>query len=336
VIYLNHNYFIVNNKKSEKFSLNSFFGVSQLGISRLKRLISEDLSRAFTTRELQGFIRNIDRNLDLYELTGYKKDAPIPRKDAAKEVVDYLVETKRLHKLLDLIIYTSQNGFKGEGVTFFGLKTILKEMEECGYKYRGDLKKVVYIEKNLEKRNDWGFLEDGKVYNFCFVSVDICGNSKLVREYDSLLIKDTYKNFKKMVCTSVESRKGRIWSWEGDGGLLVFHLDDFVNQSILACVDIVSSMPVFNATSNMLGEDIRIRIGLNAGSAEYKNDTASITSDSIEETRCIEKKHTEPATISISKHTVQYIDMLLRNNFIFKDINGMDLYQLRLPIRSGS
>jgi hypothetical protein len=323
----------LKNHLGKKLSITYWSNV--LGISRLKRLISEDLSRAFTTREIQTFIRNLDRNLDLYDLTGYKKDAPIPRKDAAKEVVDYLVETKRLHQLLDLIIYTSQNGFKGEGVTFFGLKTILKEMEECGYKYRTDIKKVVYIEKKQEKRNDWGFLEEGKVYNFCFASVDICGNSKLVREYDSMLIKDTYKNFKNMVTASVECRKGRIWNWEGDGGLLVFHLDDFVNQAVLSCIDIMASMIVFNATSNTLNEDIRIRIGLNAGTAEYKNDTASISSDSIEETKSIEKKHTEPETISISKHTVQYIDVLLRNNFVFKEINGVDLYQLKTPLRSG-
>jgi class 3 adenylate cyclase len=305
-----------------------------LGISRLKRLISEDLARTFTAREIQTFIRNIDRNLDVYDITGYKHDSPIPRKDAAKGVVDYLVDTKRLHQLLDLLIYTSQNGFKGEGIAFNGIKLIFKEMEECGYTYRNDLRKVVFIEKTLEKRNDWGFLEEGKVYNFCFVSVDICGNSKLVREYDSLMIKDTYKNFKKMVTNSVEIRKGRIWNWEGDGGLCVFHLDDFVNQAVLSSIDIMSSMIIFNSTTNLLNEDIRIRIGINAGSAEYKNDTASITSDSIEETKNIEKKHTEPETISISKHTVQYIDVLIRNNFIFKEINSMDLYQLKIPIRS--
>lgn len=305
-----------------------------MGISRLKKLLSETLSRTFDTRDLQLFVRGIERNLDLYDLTGFLQNYTIPRKDAAEAVVDYFFRTKKVLKFLNLIVFTSKRGFKGENITFDGFGAILKEMEECGYKYSPELKKVVLINSDgNEKRNDWGFLEENKIYNFCFASVDICGNSKLVRKYDGTLIKETYKNFKKFVSSVVEYRKGRIWRWEGDGGLYVFHLNDFVKDSILTSIEIMSSMTLFNATANLLGEDLKIRIGINAGEAEYKNDASLIISDAIQKTGEIEKKYTIPETISISKHTAVHIDASIKNYFIETEVNGLNLYQIKIPIR---
>lgn len=283
------------------------------------------------TPQIQLFGRELDKNLDLYELTGFPKGCSIPRKDAAEQVVDYFFSTKRINLLLELIINIHKSGFKGEEVIIHNIKDILKEMEECGYEYKNDLSKVVFSE-NKGKRTDWGFLQEGKSYNFCFVSIDICGNSTLVRKYDSYHIKETYNNFKKLVSNSILSRNGRIWSWEGDGGLVAFLLDDFVNSAIFTSIDILNSLIKFNAIENFLNEDISIRIGINAGHAEYKKDTNLITSDAIEFTKIIEKKHTEKSSISISRHTYQYINALIREFMIEKEINGLNVYQLKLPI----
>ncbi len=302
-----------------------------MGISKLKKLLSEALSRAFMTPQIQLFGREIERNLDLYDLTGFPKGCSIPRKDAAEQLVDYFFKTKRISTLLEAIIKAQKFGFKGENVFIPNLNDIIKEMEECGYRYKNDLEKVVLSEKKA-KRADWGFLEEGHTYNFCFISIDICGNSELVRKYNSSYIKETYTNFKKLVNDCIISRNGRIWSWEGDGGLVAFLLDDFVNNALFASIDILNSLIKFNTTINFLNEPLSIRIGINAGNAEYKKNTQLITSDSIELTRRIEKHHTETGTISISKHTYQYVNVLIREFMIEKEINGASIYQLKLPI----
>jgi len=302
-----------------------------LGISKLKRLLSDAISRAFMTQDIQLFGREIDKNLDLYELTGFPRGCSIPRKDAADQIVDYFFNTKRISHLLELIIKVHKFGFKGEKVIIHNINHIIKEMNECGYQYKSDLEKVVFSESS-GKRTDWGFLEEGKSYNFCFISIDICGNSKLVRKYDSYHIKETYKNFKNLITKCILSRNGRIWSWEGDGGLVAFLLDDFVNNAVFTSIDILNSLIIFNATENFLNEDINIRIGINAGQAEYKKSTNLINSDSIELTKEIEKKHTEKSTISISRHTYQYVNALIREFMVEKEINGLSVYQLKLPI----
>lgn len=303
-----------------------------MGISRLKRLIIEDLTRTFDTRGLQLLVRNIDRDFDIHKMTGISETLSVSKKDAANIIVDYFFKAKKPLLLLDLFIQVSKYGFKGESICFNNLKQIYKEMDECGYKYDEKIKKVIIKSNQQETRSDWGYLQEGSTYNFCFVSVDICGNSKLVRKYDRAAISDTYSNYNKMVLKSVDCRKGRIWHWEGDGGLLVFHLGDFVNDALMASIEILSFIKIFNVTANFLGEDLRIRIGINAGNAEYKKDVSSITSDSIEYTKLIEKKHTEPMTISVSKHTISHVGSVLRKYFVETNINGQDIYKLKVPI----
>ena len=304
-----------------------------MGISRLKRLLSEALTRAFNTNQIQLFGRVVYPNLDLYELTGYPKNCTIPRKDAADELVSFFFDINKYPQFIELIIKTEHSGFKGEPVVIHNLKQIFKEVEECGFTYDTKLGKLLKKESN-EKRNDWGFLEEGKVYNFCFASIDICGNSKLVRKYDGAKVKETYKYFKNMVVKAVENRNGRIWSWEGDGGLLVFHLNDSVNDAVFTSIEIMSSLLLMNSSLNLLGEDIVVRVGINAGDAEYKKDTQSIISDSIEIAKNIEKNHTIPSTISLSKNSFQHINSVIRGSFTEKEVNGLGVYQLELPIRS--
>lgn len=302
-----------------------------MGISRLKRLITEDLTRAFTPDELKKFSWLIDPSIDLNKLTGYTENISIPRKEAAKQIVEHFHKTNRIVQLLDLIIYTAKKGFKGEGVVFNNLKSIFFEMNECGYKYNPDLEKTVFIEKEV-KRKDWGFLKQGSVYTFCFISIDICGNSKLFNKYETSLIRQTYNNFKNFVKSLIEKRDGRIWNWEGDGGLCTFHIKDFVKDGVLSSIDILSALPIFNATSNLINEDILIRIGINSGEAEYKNDIKMIDSDAIEKTKIIEKKHTLPMTISITPNTFQYLDSTVKSHFTHELINNENVYNLKFPL----
>ncbi len=302
-----------------------------MGISRLKRLISEDLYRAFNLSELRKFCSIIQPDIDFYKLTGYTENLSIPTKEAAVKAVDYFHETKKLIPLLNLIIQSAIVGFKGEKVVFNNLKHIFHEIVESGYNYNPEINKIVIIEKS-GKRTDWGFLEEGLIYNFCFVSIDICDNSKLFQKYETSIIRQTYQNFKNLIKNIIEKRDGRIWAWEGDGGIAAFHIKDYINQAVLAAIDILSAMPIFNATSNYIDDDILIRIGINAGDAEYKNDIDMIDSESINKAKIIEKKHTYPMSISIFYHTYQHLDAIIKNYFINEIINGELVYNLKMPL----
>jgi hypothetical protein len=43
-----------------------------------------------------------------------------------------------------------------------------------------------------------------------------------VRKYPADVIEKTYEDLRLMVEGAIDKRNGRIWSWEGDGGLVAF------------------------------------------------------------------------------------------------------------------
>ncbi len=301
-----------------------------MGISRLKKLLTDELTMAFSIKDQQIFANLIDSSVDLYALTGYSSNTVIPVREAATQIVNYFHKTGKLVNLLNLYMSVALKGFRGEKVRFNNINMVMKESYECGFVYRKDLNKIVASESKV-LRNDWGFLEEGKIYNFCFISIDICGNSKLVRKYPTDLINKTYQNYKNLVVSAIEKRNGRIWMWEGDGGIGAFHIKDPVNDAVLSSIDILTGMYIFNPTLNYLDEPINIRIAINSGEAKYKNDLTTIHSDSLDRVRDVEKKHTLPMSISITKHTVKYVNKLIRERLVFKDIKGDMLYSLAYP-----
>ncbi len=304
-----------------------------MGIARLKRLVAEDLYRSFTTSELQKILLEIDSKVNLYSLTGYPENANIPRKEASVQILDYFHKINALPIFLSMYMDMSERGYRGEKPIFHNIKLVKKEFEECGYSYNEALKRIVTKDNDS---NDWGYLEDGKTYNFCFVSVDICSNSRLIVTYPQEVVRETYSMFKKFVQNFAKKRDGLVWNWEGDGGIVVFHLGDTVNQAVFFAIDLLESMPIFNATLNYInGEDIRIRAGIHAGSAEFKNDTALINSDSIEKVKVVEKKMTSPLSISITQSSFSNVNRILRDYFTPQDFNGETVYKYEFSIHSG-
>jgi len=302
-----------------------------VGISRLKKLLIDDLTMAFTINEQQIFANMLDKNLDMHTLTGYPPNTIIPVREGATQIVNHFFKIGRLAQLLELYIGSTQRGFRGERVSFNNFKAVIKEMNECGFVYRADIKKIV-VTDDKSPRNDWGFLQEDQLYNFCFVSIDICGNTKLVRKYNIDDIQKTYSNYKKMVVSIIEKRNGRVWMWEGDGGVLVFHIKDPVNDAIYSSFEILGLMHIFNATMNLLNEPVNIRIAINSGETKFKKDATNIHSEPLDRVREIEKHHTMPMSISVANHTFKYANQLIKPFFQLKEIKGENLHNYQIPV----
>jgi len=305
-----------------------------MGISRLKKLITDDFYRNFTTNEMQLILNELtDRKINLYKLTGYPENQAIPRKETAVQILDYFHKSDKIINIVTYYINLTKYGFRGEKPVLHNYNEVLKELKECGLSYSQSLEKV--ITNDSSSKLNWGFLEEGQTYNFCFVSVDICDNSKLFLKYPQDRINKTYENFRKLLNNNLEKRNGVIWNWEGDGGLLSFHIGDSVNQAVFFAIDLLETMPLFNATSNFLDENLKIRIAINSGSAAFKKDTDKITSDAIEKVKYVEKKLTKPMTISVTQNTYSNINRIIRDLFTMKTADGDSFYVYNFTLIEG-
>lgn len=75
----------------------------------------------------------------------------------------------------------------------------------------------------LQKLPTGGVLRNGSDYVISMLRLDIVGNTELVRKYSKTLIESTYSDLRQIVEMASDRRNGRIWSWEGDGGIIAFY-----------------------------------------------------------------------------------------------------------------
>lgn len=143
----------------------------------------------------------------------------------------------------------------------------------------GDFKtrKVVAAARNPQYLANWGCLKDGREYDITVISLDIAGNSNLVRKLGTRRMEKLYFN---------------LWSF----------LRDHVARAARFAEEVQSTVPLFNLTASRTpAADISLRLGIDTGKVKFSIETGTIVSDVINSAAHIEKKATRPGMVCISR-----------------------------------
>ena len=127
----------------------------------------------------------------------------------------------------------------------------------------------------------WKNLQEGELREFSFLHVDIIDHSKLVKENTRAVVEETLDYFKEYVEERVQSHKGKIWSWQGDGGLCAFYENDKILDSVISGIKLLENLSSFNLFKNTTNNEIKIRIAIHRGNAKYRVDTGNVHSNAI-------------------------------------------------------
>jgi hypothetical protein len=244
-----------------------------------------------------------DKLFDYYDFnkkTGFSYNLDIPRQVAAKQFVSDVKNEGLFIKLVQILIEMHTTGYMGKKYPIKYLKEIISNIREQGIIY--DIENHIFVEDPaIRKTKNWGALNEGEQYLFALLRLDIAGNSKLVREYPDDIIQATYADFRDMVYDAVDRRNGRIWSWEGDGGLVAFFFSNKNLYATFAGMDIVNRLFLYNLTKCRLKEPLGVRIAVHSGLMDYTDKEEDLKrSDIIRTITDIEANYTKPNTLTIS------------------------------------
>ncbi len=283
--------------------------------SGLISLATRALSESMDVDVMTSLAREIIFDYDLYRATGFRDSMVITRRDAARQIVPDIVRAGLFQQLVSILIQFHTDGYKGRNYPINHLKDILRELNGLGYIYDKENKLFVEDPANRRTRN-WGALTEGQDYPMAFLRLDIVGNSQLVRKYPENIIRATYADLKKIVDRAIDKRNGRIWSWEGDGGLVAFYFSDKSLLAALSGMEIINELFIYNTLYCTLGEPLKIRLAVHFGICEYTKDPEELMkNDIIKETVQIESKHTKPNSMTLSNTVCPKLDASLRDSF---------------------
>jgi hypothetical protein len=298
--------------------------------ARLERTIINALSHSMTVHVMERLASRIIPNYDLHERIGFPETVPVPQRDAAQQIVLDMKAEGFVRRFIELLIDVNQNGLMGRKIPIRFLQRIIGEIEEMGFLYNEEYR--IFMEAGRgAKTPGWGILRPGQTYDLSFIKVDIVGNTKLVREYPRSTIAKTYNWLKQTVARIVANRNGRLWSWEGDGGLAAFNFNDKNIQSTLAAMELLHELNLYNVFECPLKSPLEIRLAVHTGPCQFLEVTDDIQSATLRQLDLIESRCTEANGLALSPGVYFDLGTKLEKYFEpFRVSNEQFVYRYRL------
>jgi class 3 adenylate cyclase len=296
---------------------------------RLKRHIISALSQS-SVHSMQRLARMAIPGYDLHQRSGFPETIDVPKVDAAEQIILDMVQEGMLKEFIELLIKVDRDGLMGRPVPLPTLPQIIKEMTDMGFTFNAEY--GVFVESDQRGRTkSWGVLREGQNYELAFLSLDIVGNSTLVRKYSEAIVANAYGDLKSIVSRIVAKRNGRIWNWEGDGGLIAFYFDNKNTYATLAGMEILLDLFMYNLMESPFPRDkLKLRIAAHTGPCQFSNNIRSVQSTTLQRLYQIESKLAGPDAFTLSPNV--YTDLGTKLGRFFKPttVKGSQLYYYRL------
>ena len=277
---------------------------------------TEIFANNFSADELDKIGGMIFSEYSCHQVAGEGCHMTFSSSKAAHVLVNYANTNKKTFDLIKLMIELDGSSINSRPVEIKDIESYLNKLTRSGVVYDFRKRKMHHSRKDTEALVNWGALKEGKAYYFSIISLDIVGNSKLVKKHGVRKMEKVYFHLRKFLSQKISEYDGRIWNFAGDGGLIAFTSAGNENRSVLCALDIQSSISVFNLRPELpVKEPIVLRIGIDCGKFKFTMDTGHIVSDTINYAAHLEKLGTEAGEIAISSRIKKELNVKLGRMF---------------------
>ena len=176
---------------------------------------------------------------------------------------------------------------------------------------------LLVVQKTSQLGPSWENLLERSIYAFCFLKIDLQTHGASFERHHIKGVSETLDSFETFIEDKVTARRGRVWSWQGHGGLCGFVIPDCVEDAVLCAIDIFGSFSEFNANpyKNRIGETINLRVAVHYGPAKYHHEKGRIHSEAINFVSHLEAKKAKTNSVCISSDAWKESTPLIRSKF---------------------
>jgi hypothetical protein len=267
--------------------------------ARLRTLAARALAESMDVKRMTHVARRMLGNYDLHARTGFPPSVPIPNKTAARQIVDDVADADLFLEFVGFLVSLERVGMAGRKYRIPRLNAIITEITDTGYRY--DEKGGTFLEdRTIRTTRNWGVLREGESYVMAFLGIDVAGNSRLVRVYGREQMHRIYSALRSMTTESVERRNGRLWSWEGDGGLYAFTFEEQNQRAVVAAMEVLHEVFLYNLAACTIQEGVHVRLTVHTGPCTYQSDGSELKSETVKHLWAIDSRHGQVDTLTVS------------------------------------
>jgi class 3 adenylate cyclase len=156
--------------------------------------------------------------------------------------------------------------------------------------------------------------------------MDIAGNSQLVRKYPKAEVLRVYADLRKLLSGIVERRDGRIWHWEGDGGIAAFLFGAKNVQAALAGMEMLLELFMYNLLHCSFAGDLHVRLAVHTGPCQFLANYKEIRSDTLRLLETLEGRYAAADSLILSPGV--YSDLGTKLECFFRPVAAADRHKL--------
>jgi class 3 adenylate cyclase len=269
-----------------------------------------------TTKTMVQLAGELLPRYDLHERLGLRESVAVPTANAAGQIVDDMCRARVFPQFVQLLARAQHKGFRGRTIRIAHLSRLIRELTLQGFIF--DAENDMFIEDGRTRKSlNWSVLLEGKEYNLTFLRFDVSGNSLLVRNNPAKKVDKAYRDIFGFLNSSLEKRNGRLWTFQGDGGLAAFAFSDKDLAAVLCAVDFLHELFLYNACRCPLSSPVSMRLAVHSGPHVFSFNTDSLKkADTVKEIMDIESKHTKPNSVTVSNKVFNCLDRRLADLFV--------------------
>lgn len=290
--------------------------------------ISQYLSTDLNSDQMRKLMGDFEPAFDPYVQSGFERGIDIPRPVFAETIVRYLKDERRLLDFIAHILSEEKSNTGSGGVIKLPHKEKLFRILRTKF-YVFDAEHGRFVkDQRIERTPDWGILRPGDSENFSFLSIDIVSSSSLGSEAGENRINHTLFNVKQFVRGFVEAEDGRLWSWDGDGGLAAFLGLHSCLPAVMAGRGILAYLPHFNIAANKLGNGrfLKFRLAVHYGYSHFPDDLANLNSREANVAEALQKEVAAPNEMIITREVRGRLPSAKQHLFAACNDRGDDTY----------
>lgn len=281
-------------------------------VLNVTRTLYLSLGMELSLRLARSFVEGYDVNRRM----GFPPSVPVPVQDAVNRIVLDLIEADLFIELVEWLVRTDRHGYMGKQYAVAGIDEILNGMEQEGYLLDPESESF-YEDPRKQRTPSWGRLKAGFEYPITLLRIDIANNTRIVRANDPQEVAAAYEYLRELFQRIAEKRRGRVWLWEGDGGMAAFHYGHPNMSATLCGMEFMNELLLYNLQANPLDKPIQLRAAAHAGFMRYSENPAELLREElVKETVEIESRYTTPDSFSISASIAPHVDGIVKDCFM--------------------
>ncbi|MEM1207058.1 MAG: hypothetical protein AAGN66_27740 [Acidobacteriota bacterium] len=184
-------------------------------------------------------------------------------------------------------------------------------------------------------------MEPGKAYEVSFLSLEIARWQDLERRHgeggEGLRLLS--QSFLDLVKSTAKNYGGEVFSWQLDGGLVMFWSKRSYDHAIMTGLKVLHNLPVFNldAEQNPLGEEVQLRASAHDAVIVFQLPIEDISSADLNFVLALQRDNTDAGELTIPRRLLERIDERLQPHFKFKGRYEREpIYSCKLPAAPGA